>query len=109
MWLTRKLTYLKFHKYKITESFINSRNLTFYVPSLITSNLKSATFAQLTAYLSQLCHVDDTEVLEISIIFLGFLLISDIGRSMLHHRKSSLALTPEEEPLDINVRTFKFS
>ncbi|XP_019771257.1 high affinity cAMP-specific and IBMX-insensitive 3',5'-cyclic phosphodiesterase 8 isoform X3 [Dendroctonus ponderosae] len=27
---------------------------------------------------------------------------NDISRSMLHHRKSSLALTPEEEPLDIN-------
>ncbi|XP_076267489.1 phosphodiesterase 8 isoform X3 [Rhynchophorus ferrugineus] len=26
----------------------------------------------------------------------------DIGRGVLHHRKSSLALTPEEEPFDIN-------
>ncbi|KAF7286779.1 hypothetical protein GWI33_004187 [Rhynchophorus ferrugineus] len=33
---------------------------------------------------------------------LGENLQNDIGRGVLHHRKSSLALTPEEEPFDIN-------
>lgn len=48
-------------------------------------------------------------LIKILIILLKFSFsFSEIGRGVLHHRKSSLALTPEEEPLDINVRTYKF-